>query len=96
MPNRYKPCSPASSEARLQAAVEEGAFELVPELAAAYRSAVVRRLGEIKDPNARSALLEEALATLHRSCQLVQARRTRLSEHLSVTAGSLHTWQVEG
>ncbi|HEX7362904.1 MAG TPA: hypothetical protein VF283_20625 [Bryobacteraceae bacterium] len=80
----------------MQAAVEEGAFEAIPEFAAAYRRAILRRLGEMEDPAARSALLEQAQATLHRSRQLVQARRRRLSEQLSVTTGSLHTWQVEG
>jgi hypothetical protein len=80
----------------LQAAVEEGAFEAIPELAAEYREAVVRQLEEIEDPATRCALLKEAEGTLHRSLQLAQARRTRLSEHLSATADSLHTWQVEG
>ncbi|MGH9618362.1 MAG: hypothetical protein ACRD45_01450 [Bryobacteraceae bacterium] len=80
----------------MQAAIEEGAFEAIPEFAAEYRRAVVRQLGEMEDPAARGALLEEAQCTLHRSLQLVQARRTRLSEQLSVTAGSLHTWQIEG
>lgn len=96
MPNRYRSCSPNNSEARLQAAIEEGAFEAIPELAAEYREAVVRQLAETEDPSARGALLADAQGKLHRSLQLVRARRTRLSEHLSTTAGSLHTWQVEG
>lgn len=96
MPNRYRSCNPSNSETRLQEAVEEGAFEAIPGLAAEFREAVVQQLDEIEDPARRCALLEEAQGTLHRSLQLAQARRTQLSEHLSGAAGSLHTWQVEG
>lgn len=106
MRNRCRPCKPVDTEAqRLEAAVEAGNFEAIPEIAAAYRRAVVLALAKRSQVSDRRALLQRARELLNRSLQLAKARRAHLDRRLASTAHSttyepphraLHTWEVEG
>ncbi|MGH9581335.1 MAG: hypothetical protein ACRD4O_00170 [Bryobacteraceae bacterium] len=94
-----------SKSPQLEAAIEAGDFEAIPQLAAAYRRGVVLELAQTADRAVRRDILREAQEMLNRSLQLAKAHRARLAERLAASAahGSAYlpsrtpvcTWEIE-